>query len=87
MPPAIRPEIALEPLVVHAVEELWSDRKSRSRADHRIDWAFRTNGCLAVVNPFRDFIRGEDRKTVEATAKSTVLQFPTIKDAMLMRGV
>jgi hypothetical protein len=39
---------------------------------------------LAVISPFSDFSRGENRKTVEAAAKTAALQFHTIESAMFV---
>jgi hypothetical protein len=77
-------ELVLEILVVHTMQELWSDLNARGRANHRIDWALRALRCLAVINPFRNVSEGKDRKAVEAAANRTALQFHTIENGMLV---
>jgi hypothetical protein len=69
---------------VHAVQEFGGDGIARSGADHGVDCAFRTFSGLALINPFRDVRRGEDRKAVKAAAKRTVLQFHSMETAVLV---
>jgi hypothetical protein len=76
--------VRLKPVVVHAFEELASDRITRGGADHRVYRASWADGGLALVQPLCNFRRWGDCGAVEAAANGAGFKLGPIAAAMLV---
>ena len=76
-------------MIVHLLQKLRRERKSRRRAEDRINAAARTNCCcansVALVNPVLDLRRREILATIKAAAHIASKDLITMIDRMFVR--